>query len=191
MCSFLLLFLLLIVGFDSIRNYNPNWNTEKAESTAASSCTSRLVPTPERPGDIELGAPQENQTYAVCPPFQGQQVFAANLKADHGDGVVAVAVCKLPTNQQEAGYKVCTMLCTLDEWYSSQYRTQATAAASRECQLEGLGRMVPGVGRMGKRGCFPSMGQISVEITVSSQHKKCEIRFTQASKQQERQQRQG
>ena len=141
MCSFLLLFLLLIVGFDSIRNYNPNWNTEKAESTAASGGTSRLVLTPERSGDIERGAPQEDQTHAVCSPFQGQQVFAENLKEDHGDGVVAVAMWTLPTHQQKAGYKVCNMLCTLDEWYSSQYRTQATAAASGECQLERMGRM--------------------------------------------------
>ena len=184
MCSFLLLFLLLIVGFDSIRNYNPNWNTEKAESTAASGGTSRLVLTPERSGDIERGAPQEDQTHAVCSPFQGQQVFAENLKEDHGDGVVAVAMWTLPTHQQKAGYKVCNMLCTLDEWYSSQYRTQATAAASGECQLEGLGRMVPGVGRLGEHRCSPSLGQSSIEVTVPSQHKKCEVRCAQASQQQ-------
>ena len=187
MCSFLLLFLLLIVGFDFIQNSNPHWNTEQAESTSATNRTSRLVFAPKRIGDLEPVAPQESQTDAVGSPFQGQQIFATHFQPDHGVRIVALAVLKLPKNQQEASYKVRHLLCALDEWYSSQYTAQTTASASGECQLDGLGRMVPGVGRMGKWRWITSMGQVSIKITVPSQLKKCKIRCTKASQQQERQ----
>ena len=186
MCSFLLLFLLLIVGFDFIQNSNTDWDTEKAESTTAPNCSSRLVLAPKRFGDSELGTPQKGKTYIVHPSFQGQQIFAAHFQADYGDGVVAVAVQQLPTNQQKTGYKVCTLLCTLDEWNSSQYSTQTAAAASRKCRLAGLGGMVPGMGRMGANGCVPPLGQI--EIAISGEHTQCQIRRLQESEKPQRQQ---
>ena len=133
MCSFLILFLLLVVGFDLIQNSNTNWNTEKAQSAAKANCTSRLVLTPKGIGGFELGTPEKSQADFVCPSFQGQTFFTAHFQADHGDGVVALAVRQLPKNQQKTGYKVCGLCRTLDEWYSSQYPAQTAAAASTEC----------------------------------------------------------
>ena len=189
MCSFLLLFLLLFVGSDLIQNSNTNWNTEKAQSAAKAKCTSRLVLTSEGSGDFEPGTPEKSQADIVCPSFQRQQFFAAHFQADRGDGVVALAVHKLPENQQKTSYKVCALCRTLDEWYSSQYSAQTTAAASGECQLERMGRMVPGVGRLGKSWCIPTMGQITIEVSVSSQHKECKIRCIQDSEEPQRDER--
>ena len=108
MCSFLLLFLLIIVGWDLIQNYNPNRNPENEGTPLEASGAPCLVFTPQGDGATSISTKITKQKMEMeLWPWQCGSCHRINKKS--------IEKC----------YKVCHLPCTLDKWNSSQYPTEA------------------------------------------------------------------
>ena len=75
MCSFLLLFLLIVVGFDLLQNSNPYWNAKEARQAFAPASAASLVLTPHGCGDFESFCATTSAAHFGRSSFQGFAVF--------------------------------------------------------------------------------------------------------------------
>ena len=108
MCSFLLLFLLILVGWDLIQNYNPNRNPENEGTPLEASGAPCLVFTPQGGGATSISTKITKQKMEMeLWPWQCGSCHRINKKS--------IEKC----------YKVYHLPCTLDKWNSSQYPTEA------------------------------------------------------------------
>jgi len=169
MCSFLLLFLLIVVGFDLLQNSNPYWNAKEARQAFAPASAASLVLTPHGCGDFESFCATTSAAHFGRSSFQGFAVFEKGRQTDHGTGALAVALCPLPTYKQKECVEVCDVSGTLDEWNSSQYPAKAAACAAGRSKLEQLDRMVSGMGRMERCRCKLAMGRCQARSQSRSQ----------------------
>ena len=71
MCSFLLLFLILIVGFDFLRDSTPHWNAEASRSATETGRSQILVLTPQRSTDLVRASPHQIEENFISPSFEG------------------------------------------------------------------------------------------------------------------------
>ena len=148
MCSFLLLFLILIVGFDLLRDSAPHWNAEASSSTPETRGSESLVLAPHWCIDPVSPGPHQIEENSSSTSFQRSTFHQEDGFTNRTARALAMAMRSLPKDQQKDGYEVCSMQCTLDEWNSSQYPTKAVCKPPGRCStLARLGRMVSGLGR--------------------------------------------
>ena len=95
MCSFLLLFLIVYIGFDLLHHSNPYWHTEKEGPSAASGSPSGLVPSPHWSGEIGSFFSLPVEAQVGISSFQRPAFFKANFSADHGFYTLAITDRKL------------------------------------------------------------------------------------------------
>ena len=195
MCSFLLLFLILIVGFDLLRDSAPHWNAEASSSTLETRGPESSVLASYRCIDLVSLGPHQIEENFSSTPFQRSTFHQEDGFTNRTTRALAMAMRSLPTDQQKDSYEVCSMQCTLDEWNSSQYPTKAVCKPSGRCNaLARLGRMVSGLGRqLGRsaRSLAVDERQISGEIPLTSKQQKQQIRTASDQRSQEQEQREG
>ena len=131
MCSFLLLFLILIIGFDFLQDSIVELYPETA--IAPSTCFGQThVALALQAGESSQPAGSTAPLLDTCwASFQRPIIFEEDQHRDqeavqnHGDGIIPMAMHSLPAYQQESGGKMCDLWSPLVNRYSPQYRTQS------------------------------------------------------------------
>ena len=136
MCSFLLLFLILIVGFDLLQNSIAEFHPETA--VAPSTCSSQIyVAFALQTGDSSWPIGFTTPLPDICrASFQRSVFFEEDKYRDqeaaqnHGDRPLSLALHTLPTHQQESGRNMRAVPGTLDYRCAPQHDAQNTTGDS-------------------------------------------------------------
>ena len=136
MCSFLLLFLILIVGFDFLQNSITKFHPEEALSKATCACPSYLA--------FALQESEGSWTGGTAPtvldicwssfkgPYLSQKDSSRDQEAakDNGARALSLALYDLSAHQQKDCREVCHLFSTLVDWHTSWDGTQDTSSNS-------------------------------------------------------------
>ena len=159
MCSFLLLFLIVIVGFDTLQNSITEFHPEAAFTPAASTCATHVAFASQKGSSSWcVGASTASSDFRRT-PLKGSVLFEEDSYRDqettqnHGYQPISMALHPLSAHQQEGGRAMRIVQGPLDNRHTSQYRTECTQSnglqrcmavaksAIRLGQLGGLGSL--------------------------------------------------
>ena len=145
MCSFLLIFLLVIIAFDILHDSVVEWDIAPAPAQATSSRSQSLVLALQRVRSFTFSCAGKDSWNTGKTPLQRHefdQTYFTTSQNNGGD--VALEMQPVLQDQQEDCGKLCHMPWSLDKWGEAQYAAQADLAS---CRSQCMGRMVPIVGR--------------------------------------------
>ena len=145
MCSFLLVFLLVIIAFDILHDSAVEWNIAPTPAQTAGCRSQSLVLALQRAHHSTLRSFDKDSSYVGQTSLKGLESDQTHPPASRQDGgAVALALQPVPSNKQEDCHPLRHLSWSLDQWGTTQYTAQADLAKERgQC----LGRMVPVMGR--------------------------------------------
>jgi len=169
MCSFLLLFLILIVGFDFLQNSITKFHPEEALSKATCACPSYLA--------FALQESEGSWTGGTAPtvldicwssfkgPYLSQKDSSRDQEAakDNGARALSLALYDLSAHQQKDCREVCHLFSTLVDWHTSWDGTQDTSS-NRISRCLAAKRAAICLGRLGVSRSIMELASNSKEV---------------------------
>ena len=175
MCSFLLIFLILIVAFDTFHNFAIEWDLAPAPVQAACCGTQSLVLALQRTRCSTFSSSDKDCWHTGQTSLKGLKFDQTYFTSSQQNGrTVALEMQSVLQNQQEDSSQLCDLPWSLDRRRKAQYATQTDLTT---CRGQCLGGMVPNLGRSTAELGMGSAFEIGFkgEHTQLSKRSQCQI----------------